>query len=135
MLLQIVILTSCSLAAARDWAFTILSDDKYVIMYLGVCLSLSCHITDPQHHFYTSSFCIRVHFSPLKSETFVCSIEGDLVTTPCIKYNHFIFREICLHCENHTKYRFFFVVVVWGQYSPCSSKCVCVCVCVCDINT
>jgi len=47
MLLQIVILTSCYGAGARDWAFTILSDDKYVIMYLGVCLNLSCHITDP----------------------------------------------------------------------------------------
>jgi hypothetical protein len=52
MLLQIVILTSCSLAAARDWAFTILSDDKYVIMYLGVCLNLSCHITDPASLLY-----------------------------------------------------------------------------------
>lgn len=47
MLLQTVILRNCSRAGARDWALTILSDDKYAIMYLGVCLNLSCHITDP----------------------------------------------------------------------------------------
>jgi hypothetical protein len=54
-------------------------------------------------------------FHPWKSETSVCTIQRDLVTAPRRKYDHFIFREKCLHCENHTKYRICFVVVVWGQ--------------------
>ena len=40
MLLEIVILTYCSRTDARAWAFTILSDNKYVIMCLGCLLKL-----------------------------------------------------------------------------------------------